>query len=381
MTLATALPTLAPGALAPRLAPPRPAPFPLDRLAGDPRARLYYLARNGIYHGLRALGVGRGDVVAMPAYHHGVEVEAVRATGAAVRFYRVDGNLRADLEHVERIVRVPGGRVRALYLTHFAGFAQPIAEARALARSSGLLLVEDCALALLSRGPDGAPLGQGADLAVYCLYKTLPVPHGGVAIARAPLPVAASPPIGSTLHHVAGSLLARAEARAGRLGAAVRGAARLASRRVVDRVVDCVQVGTQHLHPGELGLGASALVPLLVERIDATMVAVRRRRNYRRLLEALGDERRVPTGALAPGEVPLFLPLLVDDRARALSLLAARGVEAIDFWSIGDPACDLARFAEVAELRRRLIEVPIHQDLDDEAVDALAGIVKEALHA
>jgi hypothetical protein len=374
-----ALPTLSPATLAPRLAPPRPAPFPLDRLAGDPRSRLYYLARNGIYHGLRALGVGRGDAVAMPAYHHGVEVEAVRATGAEVRFYRVDRRLHADLDHVEELAR--SGSLRALYLTHFAGFAQPLAQARALCRAAGLLLIEDCALALLSRAPDGVPLGQGADLAVYCLYKSLPVPHGGLAIARAPLPEPVRPPLGSTLHHVAGSLLARAEAKEGRAGAHLRALARLASRRVVDRMVGCVQVGTQHLSPGELGLGASSLVPQLLGRIDATMVAVRRRRNYRRLLEALGDDRRVPTGPLAPGEVPLFLPLEVDHRARALSHLAARGVEAVDFWSFGDPACDLSRFSEVAELRRKVIEIPIHQDLDDEAVDGLAVSVKEALRA
>ncbi len=374
----TALPTLPVAALVPGLGPAHPPPFPLDRLGGG-GARLYYFARNGIYHGLRALGVGRGDAVAMPAYHHGVEVEAVRATGAAVVFYRVDRHMRADLDDAERAARDP--RVRALYLTHYAGFAQPAADARALARARGLHLVEDCALSLLARAPDGAPLGADADLAVFCLYKALPVPHGGVAVARAPLPELPPPPLGATLHHLGGSLLARGEVRGGRAGRWLRQWARRFSRSVVDKVVENVQTGTQHLDRDELALGASPLLLRLLRRLDATMVATRRRRNYARLLARLGDAAPVPTGELPPGAVPLFLPLAVGDRGRALAALAARGVEAIDFWSIGDPACDLARFPDVRWLRRHVIEVPLHQDLDDEAIDRIGEVVTEVLHA
>jgi len=370
-----ALPTLPVTALAPRFTPPRPLPFPLDRLDTD--ARLYYLARNGIYHGLRALGVGAGDAVLMPSYHHGVEVEAVRATGAAVRFYRVDRRMRADLDDVARLA---GDRaVRALYITHYIGFAQPIADARAIARARGLLLVEDCALALFARDETGRPLGNGADLAVFCLYKSLPVPHGGVAVSRAPLPSLPSPPLGATLHHVGGSLLARGEIAGGAVGRWARHLARRFSRAVVDKVVDNVQTGTQHLDPRELAFGGSPLTRRLLGRIDAVRVATRRRRNYARLLDRLGDGARVPTGALPPGAVPLFLPVAVEDRASALRRLASRGIEAIDFWSFGDPACDEARFPDARWLRRHVIEVPLHQDLDDEAVDAVAEAVKEVV--
>jgi dTDP-4-amino-4,6-dideoxygalactose transaminase len=370
-----ALPTLSPALLSPTLAPPRPAAFPLDRLDDGGRARLYYLARTGLYHGLRALGLGAGDTVLLPAYHHGVEVEAVRATGAAVEFYRVDRALRADLDHAARLARRP--RARALYLTHFAGFAQPIDDALALARDRGLLLIEDCALALLSRDPTGRPLGSAGDLAIFCLYKTLPVPHGGVALASAPLPRLAAPPLASTLHHLAGSLLQRAEASAGAPGRLLRAAARRTARTLFDPLVPLAQVGTSALRPRDLELGASALLAPLLRRIDTRLVAVRRRRNYTRLLELLGDARRVPTGPLPPGAVPLFLPLEVDDRRAALAALAARGIEAIDFWSVGHPACDEGRHPEVRALRRRVIEIPIHQDLDDEAVDRVAAALRE----
>ena len=381
----SALPSLRLAMLLPSTSPPRPAPFPLDHLtssvrddnAGDDHHRLYYLARNGIYHGLRALGLGAGDRVLMPAWHHGVEVEAVRHTGAEPIFYRVDERMRADLDDAER--RADSTNVRALYLTHFAGMPQAIDEARALSRSRGLFLVEDCALGLLSRDPLGRPLGIHGDLSVFCLYKTLPVPHGGIAVCSAPLPRFVRPPLTATLHHLAGSLLQRAESAGGAPARVMRAAARAASRKVIDRVIDYPKVGTQHLVPSELLLGGSPLVRLIARRLDSELIAVRRRRNYTRLLQHLGDDAHSPTGPLADGAVPLFFPLAVANRRAALTRLWARGIEAVDFWSTGDPGCDEASFPEVRALRRHVIEIPIHQDLDDEAIDRVARTVKDVI--
>src|SRR4051794_35817676 len=93
------LPTLDPRLLLPSLEPPRPPEFPLDQIGG-PRAHLFYLARAGVYHAVRLFAAG-GRVL-MPGYHHGVEVEAVRATGATVEFSRVDRHMRIDVEDVLR---------------------------------------------------------------------------------------------------------------------------------------------------------------------------------------------------------------------------------------------------------------------------------------
>ena len=151
------LPTLDPALLAPTLEPPRPPLFPLDRLTA-PSTQLFYLARAGVYHTIKHWLGGAPGVVVMPAYHHGVEVEAVRAAGARVVFYRVDRDMRIDLDDLRK--KANGPDVRAVYVTHFVGFAQPIAEARTIARERGVPLFEDCALALFSRTPDGAPLGS-----------------------------------------------------------------------------------------------------------------------------------------------------------------------------------------------------------------------------
>jgi dTDP-4-amino-4,6-dideoxygalactose transaminase len=50
-----------------------------------------------------------------------------------------------------------------------------------LCRDRSMLLVEDCALSLLSE-PDGEPLGSHGDWSIFCLYKTLPVPNGALLV-------------------------------------------------------------------------------------------------------------------------------------------------------------------------------------------------------
>src|SRR5947209_5410840 len=77
------LPTLDPTLLAPSLEPARRPLFPLDRLT-SPATQLFYLARAGVHHTIKHWLDGKPGVVLMPAYHHGVEVEAVRAAGAEI---------------------------------------------------------------------------------------------------------------------------------------------------------------------------------------------------------------------------------------------------------------------------------------------------------
>ncbi|MDB4970134.1 MAG: UDP-4-amino-4-deoxy-L-arabinose--oxoglutarate aminotransferase [Myxococcales bacterium] len=374
------LPTLDPTTLIPSLEPTRRALWPLDRL-DSPDVQLFYLARAGVYHTIKHWLARRTDgVVLMPAYHHGVEVEAVRAAGARIVFYRVDADMRIDLEDLAKKSAAPD--VRALYVTHYAGFAQPIADAKKLAAARGLKLFEDCALSLFARTSSGAPLGSFGDAACFCLYKTLPVPHGGLLVGpNIPTVTVGPPPLLSTLHHLAGLTLAHLELHSSNIGRAVRQAARSASRATVDKAVATVKTGTMHLAPHELDLGASKLVEHLLPRFDDEMVVVRRRRNFQRLAAALDGVLPVVGSPLPLGACPLFLPVRVaGDRKRDLmQALHARGIDAIDFWGTGDAACDDQEFPEVAQLRREILELPCHQSLDDNAIDRVAHAVKQVV--
>jgi hypothetical protein len=370
-----ALPTLWPGMLSP-LAPTRPPSFPM----GAPRTTLYYFARNAVYHGARLLGLA-GREVLVPAYHHGVEVGALVAAGVVPRFVRVDARMRLDLEDAERRI---GPRTRALYVIHYAGFAQPMDEVRALARRRGLLVVEDCALSLLA-AEGTRPLGSTGHLGVFCFYKTLPVPNGGALVVNDPAvggapAVPLSAPIASTLSHAAGSLLANLAFRFGAAGEALRAGVRRAYALARGASgLRPVSTGTMTFDPARKDLGMSPLSAHVARRLDAQEIVAARRRNYFLLLGRLRD--RVPPvfGEVPAGACPLFYPLLCQDKAAVAARLLARGIETVDFWREGHPLCRSDEFPESAALRRRVLEIPVHQDLTPEDMASIAREVEEAL--
>ncbi len=371
-----ALPTLWPSMLSP-LPGPRESPFPFDA------ARVYrwYLARNAVYHGARLLGLA-GREVLVPAYHHGVEVAALIHAGCIPRFVRVDAATRLDLEDLAAKI---GPRTGAIYVIHYAGFPQPLEEILRLAAAAGVPVIEDCALALLSRD-EVRPLGSRGDLAVFCLYKTIPVPNGGLLVVNRATAVApprpAAAPLPSTLAHAAGSLLANAALRLGKEGEALRGAVRRVGRAIRSSTgARHVGTGTSTFEPDHLHLGMSGLSGHVLRRLDWQAIVEARRRNYRLLLSRLRQLTPTALCELAPGVCPLFYPLLCPDETKKAiqEKLAARGVESVDFWRHAHPSCEPSRFPEAEALRRRVLELPIHQDLEPDDVARLAGAVEECL--
>ena len=170
---------------------------------------------------------------------------------------------------------------------------------------------EDDTLAVLAEHADGAEMGaifreRRGSLYLLGLLLAPGVPRSAVT----------SPPLLSTLHHVAGQILAHLELHSAGLGGAIRRAARATSRATVDKAVTTVKTGTMHLAAHDLGLGASRWVDPIIARTDAEMVVERRRRNFSRLAEALDGIMPVVGAPLLPGVCPLFLPVRIDGTHR-----------------------------------------------------------------
>jgi perosamine synthetase len=370
-TFVPALPALPPALL---LRPKRRQPtFPFDEVTAR-ASHWFYMARAGVYHAVRHLA--KGGVALMPSYHHGVEVEAARKAGARIRFYRIDESMQIDLQDLDHKMRQ--GNVRLVYVIYYVGFPHPIQDIAAMCRDRGLALFEDCALALFSKLADGESLGSFGDASVFCLYKSLPVPHGGILRGTLPIPRLPAPPIHATLHHAAGLALTHFEVAYGRPGRAVRHMARRLTRSALSRR-DHVPLGRDHLEERDLSFGASRLVQALSNRFDAESIIHRRRHNFRLLSRAMADVAPVVFPQLPPGVCPLFVPLRVPKKARVVRALERLGVHAVNFWSLGDPACSPNDFPEVARLRREVIEVPCHQSLDDHAIERLARVLKHVI--
>lgn len=356
----------------PRVA--REVPFPL----GAPGRSYFYRARNAIYHLFRALRFKSGETVLVPDYHSGNEVWAIRAAGASVRYYRVGRNLVADLDHIARLCK--STNARGLFIIHYLGWPQPMKDLVALCQDRGMLLIEDCALALLSETL-GRPVGTFGQYAVFCLYKTLPIPNGGLLVqngngleelTRLELKRC---DVVSVAARTAELMLERLRSHSDRIGAAL-----FFWKRVVGQALSALRVN--RLAVGDIGfdltgvnVGISALSLGLLKRLDYEGIRRRRRENFLLMRESLAGGATPLITELGEGVCPLFFPILVRDKSAAARALWQRGIAAVEFWNYGDPGARGEEFSDAQFLRDHVLELPIHQDVTSKQVEYMADEV------
>jgi len=358
---------------------PRPRrvhlPFPFN----NPTAQYFYLARNGIY-ALARLWTLTGQEILFPAYFHGVELEALLAADVRLRFYPVRERMRVDVDDV--VARITP-ETRAIYLIHYLGFPAPVEELAVICRNRDLLLVEDCALALLSRLGE-KPLGTFGDAAVFCLYKTLPVPNGGVLVLRSDDPARMArgtpPSLASTLALAASSLDRHFQLRGNRrLRLLLKGMRAFGKSLSRASGAERVEIGSQHFDSTHAELAMSRLVHLVVGAQDFSSIFERRRRNFLHLLDRLRDVAPPVFEGLPMGVCPLSYPIQVPNKQSVVEQLVKRGVEAVNFWFPDHPAGPKEVFTDVAKLRHTVLELPCHQDLTPQEIDRVADHVCDVL--
>ncbi|HWR36954.1 MAG TPA: DegT/DnrJ/EryC1/StrS family aminotransferase [Clostridia bacterium] len=349
----------------------RPPVFPF----GDTSTRYYYLGRNAV-HALATEWRLGGEEVLFPSYCHGVELEALIAAGVQPKYYPVRSGMRVDVESIASRI---SGRTRAVYLIHYLGFPGAVEEVQELCRKRGILLIEDCALALLScKG--SRPLGSFGDAAIFCLYKTLPLPHGGALYypteSSATSSRTRSPSIASTVAYSLSSLSRYFKAHGSEN--VVKMIDKLRSTGVAKRESIGVRaVASPHFDPADADLGMSALCGWIIRSLDMQAIVARRRENYARLRDRLQEVSLPIFPNLPQGTCPLFYPLCVSNKEEILPMLAARNIEPVNFWSNQPTSIPAGMFPETDDLRKTIVELPCHQDLTLRDMDRIADQVCE----
>jgi perosamine synthetase len=344
-------------------------PFPL----GSSTSTYFYVARNGIYHLMRLLASDNKGIVLAPDYHHGNEIYAMKAAGMKLRYYPVKKNLDIDLNVLADLCDVEP-KPRVLYVTHFIGWPQPMKEIQALCSDKDLILIEDCALSFMSMF-EGKPLGTFGAYAVFCLYKTLPLPNGGVLAANN-----TAIPNGFTLRPCSALSLGGSSAelilRWFRSRYETCGRALFAMKRVAGRALNATNVrrapvGNTGFDVSGVNTGMSPICHRMLRCFQYDRIKKIRRRNYRILENRFRGSVALLDKVLADGVCPLFFPLLVKDKQAAAGALARRGIETVEFWNSGDPESHRAG-SPAAYLRDHLLEIPIHQDVTLEGAEYAA---------
>jgi len=337
----------------------------------------FCVARSGIYHLFRALALAPNETVLVPDYHSGNEVAAIQAAGASIAYYPISRNLEPDLDQLARLAR---NGARVIYVIHYLGWSQPMKEIQALCRQYGCILVEDCALALFSE-TDRQPLGSLGDYSVFCLYKTLPVPNGGVlAQNNNSLPTLSGMELQPYPHIAAAGrsaelALETVRSRWNRIGKSLFNMKQSVGRAIRAARVRPVPVGDIGWDIANVNIAMSGLSETIIQGIDHEHIRTRRRENFTRLRSLLDGRVRMLREDLDPGVCPLFFPILVANKHATAESLRQAGIEAVEFWN--DPQADRPLGADARYLRAHVLELPIHQCVTPQQVDYIASKIHQ----
>ncbi len=299
-----------------------PSRFAVDR-------RFTRSARAGFQHLLGHLAPSGGRIL-LPAYIGLSPIEGsgvfdpVTAVGIDCAFYRVGPDLEVDLDDLE--ARLRERPAAAVLLIHYFGAPEPsLLDVAHLARAHGAALIEDCAHTIGS-STEGLPVGAVGDYAIYSIHKILAVATGGfLRINRS------EPAIGPTPDDFS-----------------------------IDPTV-------------EAAFHAADLAAISRARID----------RYQRLATAVADIDGVELfwPELPPGAVPHTLPVRIvgHDRFDVYKRMRADDVGVVALYHTLVDAIDLDRFPASRDLSASILNLPIHQGVDTDAIPRIAQSLRDAL--
>ena len=352
----------------------------LPSLLDGAQVRLVTSGRIAIGLALRALGVGPGDVVLVPAYHSPSMVPPAHWCGADVAFYRIRPDTAPDLADIE--AHLTKGRVKAILATHFFGIPHDLAPLRALCDRHGAGLVEDCAHAFFG-ARDGVAVGSVGDYAIGSTMKFFPIYEGGCLVShRHRLDVA--------LHGAGAGFEMKAALNALEAAFAY---GRLPVLRMLLALPLRLKSALWNARKSRATSAAAAPAPALAPSssdssfefdarwadkrsswfsravlrcVSPARIVARRRRNYLDLQRALDGAPgcRPLLARLPDGACPWMFPLLVDRPQAVFEALLRAGVPMTRFGATLWPGVDASVCATSADLGRRLFAFPCHQALD-----------------
>jgi perosamine synthetase len=335
----------------------------------DRRILFTYQARNALALLCRALRIGPGDEVLVPAYNCGAEIDPYIKNGAKVVMYRIDKELKIDVDDVKRRVTAS---TRIVHVTHFFGWPQEIDSLARWCREKRILLVEDCAQALFSRGPADT-IGKTGDAAVYSFAKSLPVPDGGALVVNsAPMELGirlGAPAFKVTLRNSIPLV------KKWFMNSFVFWQEHAATRRLFvrswkgnpDRRRDefrPAMLESNYFVERHMDWAISRVTKGFLRSASRHTVVQKRRKNFQYLLDALRD---VPGTtpvftSLTDGVCPMFFPFIVEDRHVWYAGLDSMGV-LVHGWPGYYPGLNWDEYPEACELKDNLLGLPVHQYL------------------
>jgi perosamine synthetase len=340
-------------------------------------------ARSALEMGLKSMLLNPGDEVLVPAYHCPVMIYPIIQSGCTPIYYKVNEDCSINLDDFRNKI---SSNTKAAMAVHYFGFPSHLSDVREICDDRGLFLIEDCAHAFFGYS-ESSPIGSVGDISVVSLYKFFPVYDGGALRYN-----------NQTLcgrhkktRHVSlflqlKSMINTVEVRKDqnetkgivakllRLKDFVWRSIKRQNTDMIAVPVDSTADGpysADTIAPTYLPYAMPWFSSFIFRFTDRAELSGRRRRNYKKLHEALEKRRDITPlfSELWPAVVPYTFPLISDKADLIAARLRERGVSVGRFgeyyWDDKDRVvCSISNYYS-----RHCIQIPIHQSLSDEDVD------------
>jgi perosamine synthetase len=369
----------------------QPSPFPL----GD-NCMLFFSARYALYHGLRALGLGAGDRLLVPAYCCGTEVDPLLTRGIRIVWYGVDDALRIDVNELRKRW---SDDIKGLLIIHYLGFDRLSKEILDFCNEKQILLIEDCAHAFLSSSVTGEPMGALGDASIFSIRKSIGIPDGGALYLRngsiARYDAKLEPPDPFAVLFRAAELLEGNSAQSGRLRdrAAARSTAYLGKALGRSRILfsalhkffhvcdtSLILVNSYDFSQRAVNWDMSSFSKKQIRKQDWRGIVAKRRSNFEYLLERIEEHTDMEPlfPSLPVGTCPLFFPVLTKKRDEFHNFLLQYGIDSHPWWGYFHPEVPWDSFPRAVNLKKEILGFPIHQSLNHDHMERILWGIKTA---
>lgn len=337
-------------------------------------------ATAALTHAYKGLGIENGAGILIPAYHCGTMVEPALWLNAEIAFYRLSSDLSIDLEDAERRI---GPNTKALLITHYFGFPQPLEPILTFCHDHNLALIEDCAHAFFGQSQDIA-LGGAGDFSVTSTTKFFPTVEGGLLHSKRDTHAGCwvkSRPLSEQVKKGFDGL--QTAIRYGRLKGIQPFFALVQWLADRARTIPAWHSPESHgprqyqwFDPDVMGFNGCLFSQAVLRLSGKGRVAVKRRENYLYLLQKLdGLGRGHPLHPILPeGVVPYVFPLLIDFPEQDFRKLKLEGVPIWRWEELAETDCPVSD-----DYRLRLLQLPCHQELRQHELDWLIAQVTKIL--
>ncbi len=348
--------------------------------------QVYYVhkARTAINKACRLLHLEEGTEILAPAYNCGMEIDALRHSGASVVLYQIDKEMRIDFIDIRSRV---SHKTKAIYVTHFFGFPQRLTEIKDFCNQNNIYLIEDCALSLFSSN-GATTIGSMADISIFSFPKTLPVPDGGMMVINNPdlamncwsLQAPKLTVIIRQLLPLLKSQVLRALADKGILYSLSwnisKGMRIFYPRyRHTEMVSQWPDLPISYYYDVQLSDKSMSKVSLrMLATFNVEEVISRRNEIYVQYLKLLSDVAGVKLlfRHLPQGVCPLKFPIIVRNRKRLCEKLNELSIDAITWWAGYHRHLPWDDFPDACFLKNNLLALPVHHQLNHKHIKFIA---------